>query len=57
MMENHFPEDKMRTTILVTGTSDRSSFTGFVAKMLGAEELEASVVAERRPVIISYNRL
>lgn len=52
------PDEKIRTILVTGATSERSSFTGFVAKMIGCvEELAASVLAERRPVMISYNRL
>lgn len=44
---------------MIGTASERSSSTGFAVKMLGGaeEELAASALAQRRPVIISYNRL
>lgn len=48
------PDEKIHTILVTGATSERSSFKGFAAKMIGCvEELAASVLAERRRVIIS----
>lgn len=41
------PDEKIHTILVTGATSERSSFKGFAAKMIGCvEELAASVLAE-----------